>query len=65
MRGRKELLSKNRNFQKVLNGVKTQDCCIDFAYSPQEAGDNNQKRFLHSIYKFIFKNVTYIKYRGY
>lgn len=53
MREKKELLNENRNFQKVLNGVKTQGCCL--TYSSEEARDNNQKRFLHSVYKFNTK----------
>lgn len=68
MKERKELLSKSRNFQKVLNGVKTQGCCFDFAYSSQEAEDNNQKRFLHSIYKLNTKMWFFIygfKHMGY
>lgn len=63
MRERKEeLLSKNRNFQKVVDGIKMQGSCIDFDYSSQEPGDSNHKRFLHSIYKLNTKKWIYIKY---
>lgn len=34
---KEELLSKNRNFQKIVDGVKTQDSYTDFAHLSQEA----------------------------
>lgn len=67
---KEELPSKNRNLQKVVDGVKTQGSYTNLAYSSQEARDSNHKRFHLCFIVFVTlipkkKKCGYIKHMGY